>query len=353
MKISIGFPKKKLHLPAALIPILAIALAISLGAVLIAIAGISPLVAYKSMLIGAFGSVDGIAETLVKTTPLLLVGLGMAVSYRAGLVNIGGEGQLVFGALGIGIVGLFFGDNNIFIGIPLAILVGFIFGAFWGAIAGVLKAYFKTNEIIVTLMLNYIAYEFRTYLISGPWQDPATTEPFTARIASGVSLPIILPGTRLHAGILLAIILGAALWLIINRTVLGFQLTITGANQEAARYSGVKVPRMIVIAMMLSGGLAGLAGGSEVGGVHHRIIMGLSPGYGYTGISIALLGKGNPIGIFIAALLFGALEVGASKMQRATGVPVPVALIIEGTILLFVLSAEMIRNKRLNNRKRE
>jgi ABC-type uncharacterized transport system permease subunit len=195
------------------------------------------------------------------------------------------------------------------------------------------------------LMLNYIAYELRNYLISGPWQDPTTTDIFSSRFSTGATLPIIIPGTRLHAGIIVAIIFGIAVWLILNRTVLGYQITSSGSNREASKYAGIKVPKILLIAMIISGGLAGLAGVSEVCGVHHRIILGLSPGYGYTGISIAILGKGNPLGIFIAALLFGALEVGASKMQRDTGVPVPVSLIIEGTILLFVLSAEMIRSR--------
>jgi len=313
------------------------------GAFLIALSGASPIDAYQTLVQGAFGSKNNIAETLVKTTPLLLTGLGLAVALRARVFNIGAEGQIYMGAIGAAFVGLFLGDIPTFIGIPLAMLAGFIVGALWASIAGILKLKLGANEIIVTLMMNYIAIEITHYLISGPWKDPTATEPFTAEVAKGIQLPIIIPGTRLHAGIIIAVIATILLWWVMRYTVLGYQLVLTGANPNAAEYGGINTGRMILLAMLISGGFAGLAGASEISGLHHRLLEGLSPGYGYTAIAIALLGKEKPLGVLVAALLFAGLVVGADGMQRSTGVPIAVVLLIEGLVLLFVVGSDRLR----------
>ncbi len=331
------------RVPPLLVPVVAVLLAFAVGAVLIALAGASPLEAYKTMIVGALGTRNNLAETLVKTVPFLLAGLGMSLAFRARIFNIGAEGQLYMGALGATFVGLFLGDLPALIGIPLILLVGFAMGALWSGIAGFLKLQFKANEIIVTLMMNYIAIEIASYLVSGPWRDPMATEPFTAKFTVGARLPILLAGTRLHAGILIAVVAAVVLWWVIHHTVLGYQMTVAGSNEEAARYSGIKIRTLLMVTMLISGGLAGLAGVGEVSGIHHRLLAGFSPGYGYTAIAVAMLGRLDPLGVLVAAFLFAALTVGADSMHVSMGIPVSIVLIIEGLVLLFVLGSEILR----------
>jgi simple sugar transport system permease protein len=340
-------PKRnqELQLLASIIPILAVILALLGGAVLISISAVSPVAAYLSLAHGAFGSVNNLAETLVKMSPLLLAGLGVAVAFRAKVFNIGAEGQIYMGAIGAAFVGLFLGNLPAAAGIPLALLIGFSLGAIWAGIPAVLKLRLGANEIIVTLMMNYIAIEIVHYLISGPWRDPTTTEPFTARVAQGTQLPVLVSATRLHAGILIAIIAAVVLWWIMRDTILGYQLTLLGANKNAAEYAGVNTSRLILTTMLISGGLAGLAGVGEVSGLHYRMVEGLSPGYGYTAIAIALLGRERPLGVLVASFLFAALVVGADRMQRITGVPIAVVFIIEGLVLIFVMGSAIVHKK--------
>jgi general nucleoside transport system permease protein len=335
-------------------PIVAGGLALISGAVLVQLSGVSWLAGYTAMLRGAFGSANNLAETLVRTTPLLLIGLGIGLGVRGRLFNIGAEGQLYMGALGATFCGLFLGALPTAVGIPLVLLAGFVTGGLWAGIAGFLKLRFRANEVIVTLMLNYVAIQIMSYFISGPWRDPNATEPFTAELTPGALLPVLLHGTRLHAGFLIALAATVILWWVLRNTVFGYELKVTGANGQAARYSGINGGQLIVVTMFLSGGLAGLAGAIEVAGLQHRLLEGLSPGYGYTAIAIAMLGKGEPLGILVAAFLFAALTVGADGMQRATGVPVSVVLLIEGLVLLFVLASEFLRERRVRAlRKRE
>lgn len=340
--------------PADLIPVAAVLLAFMAGAGLIALAGVSPLRAYANLLLGAFGSRNAIAETLVKTTPLLLAGLGTAVAFRGRIVNIGAEGQILMGAVGATYVGLYMGQLTPVAGILLAITTGFVLGALWVGIAAALKLRFGASELITTLMLNYIAIELVGFLIAGPWKDPKAFNPFTALIAPAVRLPVLMSGTRLHAGIILALLATAVLSYVLRHTVYGFQLGVVGANPKAASYSGIHNSRVILGTMLLSGGLAGLAGVSELAGLHYRLLGGLSAGYGYTAIAIALLGRGKPFGVLAAAFLFAALTVGGDGMQQSSAVPVQVVMIIEGLLLLFVLGSEVFRARRkLADSKRE
>jgi simple sugar transport system permease protein len=320
--------------------------ALLVGGVLIALSGVSPLDAYQALLFNAFGSANAWGETLLKTVPLMLAGLGSAFAFRARIFNIGAEGQLFAGALGAAVVGLFAGDLPAAVGIPLTLLAGFMAGGAWAAIAGLLKVRFQASEIITTLMMNYVAFELASYLLNGPWRDPNGTEPFTARFMAGAILPNILPGTRLHAGILVAILAAGVMAWIVRRTVLGYQVTVTGASEEAARYSGMSIRRIILTTFFISGGLAGLAGACEAAGVHHRVVLGLSPNYGYTAIAVAMLGRQDPLGVAVAAFVFAALFVGASGMQDFTGVPVSLVFIIEGLLLIFVAGSQYFRRAR-------
>jgi ABC-type uncharacterized transport system permease subunit len=331
---------------ADLIPVGAAVLALIVGAGLIALANVSPLRAYGDLLRGAFGSRHGIAETLVKTTPLLLAGLGMAIAYRGKIMNIGAEGQILLGAVGAAYVGLYMGQLSPAAGIPLALLAGFLLGALWAGIAAVTRLKFGASELITTLMLNYIAVGVVSYLIAGPWKDPKSINPFTALITPGVRLPVLLSETRLHAGIFVALLATLAAWYLLRHTVYGYQLNVVGASPKTAEYSGIRTGRLLLGTMLLSGGLAGLAGACELAGLHYRLLGGLSASYGYTAIAIALLGRGKPIGVLIAAFLFAALTVGGDGMQQNSRVPVQVILIIQGLLLLFVLGSETFRARR-------
>ncbi len=336
---------KPLRLASVLIPVLAILCAFGVGALLIALAGKSPVVAYQALIRSAFGNRNNWGETLVKATPLLLAGLGTALAFRARIFNIGAEGQIQMGALGAAVVGLFLGNLSPVVGIPLVLLAGFIAGGFWGGIAGVLKKQFRANEIIVTLMMNYIALAITSYLVGGPWRDPASTEPYTARFSPGTILPVVLPATRLHAGIFVALAAVAAVWWLVHHTVYGYESTVVGANDEAARYSGMNTGLLIVVTMFLSGGLAGLAGVVEVAGVQYRVLQNFSAQYGYTAIAIAMLGRSEPLGVAIAAFLFAALVIGSAGMQDLVGVPVSIVFILEGLVLLLVVASDYFRRR--------
>lgn len=337
--------RRTMRISPNLFPALGLILALVVGGVLIQVSGFPPFTAYGALLKSAFGSASGMAETLVKAAPLLLAGLGIALTFKGNINNIGAEGQIYMGALGATYVGLFWGDISPWIGIPFVILFGFIAGALWAGLAAFLKLRFNANEVIITLMLNYVAIEIVKFVISGPWRDPEHTEPFTAVIAKGAKLPLLLPGTRLHAGILIGIIVTVVLWWVLRRTVYGYQLTILGANPRTAEYAGINTSRMIFFTMLIGGGLCGLAGVSELAGVQHRMIENLSPGYGYTAIAIALLGRGNPWGVLVASILFAGLEVGVQGMQQVAGVPISAAQILQGLVLLFVVAGFMLRTK--------
>lgn len=322
---------------------LALALAFVIGALLIMATGVSPVAAYSALLRAVAGSRNGIAETLVKTVPLLLAGLGTSVAYRGRLVNIGAEGQIYMGAIGATAVGLFLGNLPRGIGLPLALVAGIVMGALWGGLAGLAKVRFKASELICSLMLNYVAIQIVSYLTGGPWKDPSSTNAFTAVIATGARLPIVLPGTRLHAGIFIAAAAVPLLWFVHRHTVYGYQLSVVGINDEVAAYAGIDVNRLSLLTMLASGGLAGLAGAIELTGLHGRLLAGLSPGYGYTAIAIAMLGRNKPFAVLAAALFFAMLSVGGDGMQQDCRVPAPIIVIIGGLFLLLVLGGEALK----------
>jgi ABC-type uncharacterized transport system permease subunit len=336
---------RKFRIPSFVILPLAILLAFISGGLLIALSGFSPIEAYVALLRGTLGNVNSVAEVLVEATPLLLASLGLSVSSRVKMFSIGGEGQIYFGAMGAAFVGIFLGPLSPFIAIPLEIIVGFALGALWGGIAGWLKVKMNANEVIVTLMMNYIAIEFISYLVSGPWRDPAGVEPFSAIITTGAWLPILLPKTRLHMGLIIALVVALLIWWMFRHTVLGYQLTVSGSNIKAAEANGINIRRMIMISMLISGGLCGLAGVVQLGGVSHRLIEGISPGFGYTAIIISILGEGDPLGVIFATLLFSILVVGSDSMRLAVGVPSAVSNIIQALVLLFALGSRILKQR--------
>ncbi|MEW6308261.1 MAG: ABC transporter permease [Bacillota bacterium] len=325
-----------------LAPVIAIVLSFAVGAVIIALAGANPLVAYSYLAYGAFGTPRMLAETAVRTVPLLLAGLGLALAYRCGAISIGAEGQMVMGGIFAAVVGIYL-NAPAWLLLPLTILAGFAGGALWGAIPGLLKAKLGVSEIINTIMLNYIAIYLMAYLLDIPMREPPGYFPQSAPLQVGARLPVILSGTRLHAGFLLALAMAGLVYLIMFRLPLGFRIRAVGFNPHAARYAGINVERNIILAMLLSGGLAGLAGVGEVAGVHYRLLAGFSSQYGFDAIAVALLGKLHPTGVILSAAFFGALRVGANMMQRSVQVPAAVVFVIQGLAVLFVLGNEFLR----------
>ncbi len=321
---------------------LAILLAFLLSSLLISWIGASPLLAFKALILGAFGSLNGFTETLVKATPLMLTGLGLCVAFRSKVWNIGAEGQIHLGALATTLMGVYLPHFPSFISLTLTGLASFFAGGFWAAIPGWLKIRWGVNEIITTLMMNYIAILGINYAVHVPLKEPGGFLPQSALIQPSVELPILVERTRLHAGILLGIAGAGVLHILLARTTLGYQIQVVGLNPDAGRCSGIPVGKIILIAMVLSGGFAGLAGMGEIAGVHHRLLENFSPGYGYTAIVVALLADLKPLAVILVSILFAALIVGADTMQRVAGVPNSLVLIIESLIVLFVLGSRAL-----------
>ncbi len=343
----------------AFLPAFATLAALLIGAVMLLFLRVNPIEAYTALWDGAFGSSNAFAETLVKATPLLLVALGICISFRGDVINIGGEGQMIIGAILATWVGLTFTGQPGWLVITLAMLAGFLGGAVWGGIPGFLKAYFSVNEILSTVMMNAIAVQLMNFLLRGPMIDPSQAElaskiPQTARLLDIFRLPRLVP-TRLHLGALIAVLLAILVYLLLWRTTLGYRIRAVGQNPQASRYAGIKVPRYVVLALLLSGAFAGLAGAVQVYGVNYRMITdgsasGFTGGAGFNGIVAALFGQLHPIWSIPASVLFGALLVGANSMQRVVQVPSALVTALNGLVVVFVVSSEIIRRRRQRRR---
>ncbi len=335
-----------------LVPLLAILTAVIVGGMVIAVAGGDPFAAYRGLVQGAFGTEKALSETAVWATPYIFAGLAVAVAFKGGLFNIGAEGQLAFGAvtaalIGYALPGWLHMDLPAFIHIPLAVGLGMLAGALWAAIPGALKAYTGGHEVINTIMMNYIALNITSFLLNGPMRDPDPLDlsARTPEIAVSARIPPIfdIPGMRVHWGFVLALLVAAFIWWLLWKTTLGFEIRTVGANPDAAKYAGINVKRTIVVTMALSGALAGLAGAIEVTALNYRHELGFSSGYGFDAIAIALLGKTNPFGVILAAILFGAMRNGSTRMQFLTQIPVDIISVIQALILLFVAADAIIR----------
>jgi ABC-type uncharacterized transport system permease subunit len=323
--------------------------AFGVGAVLIILMGGEPGPAYRGLWDGAFGSVHSFSETLLRASPLLLTGLSMTVAYRCGFWNIGGEGQLQMGALAAAIFGTAAGVLPSWVGIPSMIVIGLLAGALWAGLAAFLKVRFRVNEVISTLLMNYVALLFVEYMAKHVVGDPtAFGWGVTERIAPSVEFPILVQGTRLHIGLLLALFSAGLVYVLLWRTTFGYKIRAVGLNRSAAMVGGISVTRYILLAALLSGALSGLAGVGEIAGIHHRIIQGFSPGYGYSGIIIALLGRLDPIAVIVMSVLYGGLTVGADTMSRTAGIDIALVEVITGLIVLFVIAGQHIKGRKMS-----
>jgi general nucleoside transport system permease protein len=317
-------------------------LAFVVVAIILVLSGVNPVIAYGVMLKGAFGSIRGIADTLVKTTSLLLVGLAVVVAFKCRVWSIGAEGQLYMGALGGTLIGISIIGSVPVLGVVAMVAAGFVFGGSFGLIPAALKVKLGINETIVTVLLNFVVFLFIAYLLHGPLKDPNTVfNPYSPIIFPQSQLPIVLPHTRLHAGIIIAALATVAVYILLSKTKIGFEIKSVGENIKAARYAGMNVAKSSFITMGISGGLAGITGAVLVSGVQHLLIEGLSPGYGFIAVIIALLSRNNPFGVAIAAFFFAALMSGSEVMYRTLGIPSSFATTLQALVLVFVLIGEL------------
>jgi ABC-type uncharacterized transport system permease subunit len=323
-------------------PLAAVILALAIGAGFILFVGENPLTAYKILFVESFGNLRNLATTLQRATPLMFTGLAVAFGYRAGLFNIGAEGQLYIGAFAAAWVGFTLTGAPRFIHLPLAIIAGMLGGALWGSIPGYLKAKLGVHEVINTIMLNFIALYLTDWLATGPFHGGSWV-PETARIKPTAALTRLYPPTRLTTGVFLALLAAFVVYLVLWKTRQGYELRAVGLNPDAAEYGGINVARNTVLAMAISGALAGLAGTEQILGLHNRFIVRFSSDLGFMGIAVALLGKNHPFGVILAAVLFGALQTGSAAMDRLTSVPRELITIIQALIIFFVAAEYLIR----------
>lgn len=335
------------------VPAASILAAFIVGAAVIGLAGVDPLAAYRELFSDPFGSGFGLTETLVKATPLILTGLAVLVPARMRLWNIGAEGQFQLGAIGATAVALFTPLGRTPGAVPAILLAGMAAGAAWCLIPGALRAWLQVNETITTLLLNYVALLFVDYLIYGPWKDPASRGfPLSATFPAAARLPTLIPGTRVHLGLLLAVAAAVAVAIVLSRTRWGFEIRVIGDNPVCARYAGIDLIRNTLLVMGLAGALAGLAGAGEASAIAGRLQRGLSPGYGYTGIIVAWLAQLNPIAAVLVAVLLGGLFLGGDALQISLGLPIAVVNMLQGLIFFFVLGGEIIVAYRVVIRRR-
>lgn len=331
----------------ALISCVAVLAAVGIGAIVLVILGADVVQTYKVILTEPLKDLFGVTEVLVRAVPLILVALGIAVSFRAGILNIGAEGQIQMGIISATAVALAWPALPKGTLVPLVLLAGAAGGALWASIAGYLRAKLGVNEILSTVMLNYIAAQLYGYLLRGPMIDPAELQtgsgtPQSVRLPKSAWIDRIIPGTRLHWGIVLALVLAIFIYILLWRTTSGFKLRAAGASAKAARYGGINVESCLFFAMVLAGAFAGLAGAVEVTAVHRRAIEGISSGYGFSGIVVALFGGLHPGGIIPAALFFGVLLVGSDMTQRILSIPANMVSVLQGAVILSIISAKMV-----------
>ncbi len=332
---------------------LAVLAALALAGALFAVQGADPLAAYAALFSEAFGTMRGFGFSLVRATPLALIALGTVVAWRSGFGYLGFEGCFMVGAAAATAAALASAEGRMLAPLPswlalaLAMLASFAAGGAWAGLVGLVRTRLGANEVLVSLMTNYVGLLGVQYLISGPMRAPGGL-PQSERVPSDVWLPFVIPGSRAHAGILLTVAAAGLVWFLLRRTPLGYELIVAGLNPAAARYGGIEVGRRVLLASVLAGGLGALAGMAELLGVQHRLVDGMGGGVGFTGVVVALLARLNPLAVVPLAVLYGGMTVGADAMQRGAGIPSSIAAILQSLIVLLILASERLRYYRLN-----
>ncbi|HHS96655.1 MAG TPA: ABC transporter permease [Chloroflexi bacterium] len=331
----------------SLIPVLALLLTFFITSGLIIWGQANPIRAYYYLLIAPLSTRVSALEVLVKSTPLILSGVAVTFAFVAGYYNIGAEGQLYAGAIAAAWLGTVLGGLPPALTIPIMLLGGFIAGALWALPPALLRVKLAVDEVVTTLLLNSVMLFIVSALLNGPWRSPVSGWPQSPEIAPSTMLPKLVPHSRLHLGFVVAVLSVVVLWFVLSRTAFGLKMRAAGLGREAARFAGVNVGRTMLIAALISGGIAGVIGVSEVAGIHFHLIEEISPGYGYTGIIIATLGTLNAWGVAVAALFFGLIDTGAQTLSRAMGVPIYLGEVTQATMLLVTLAMLLLQNYRI------
>jgi len=335
-----------------LIPIAAIVVTFILTATLVVMVNANPLEAYYYFLIDPLSGRTSAIEVLVKSTPLLLTGAAVTFAFAGGYWNIGAEGQLYMGATAATAIGLQMHGVSPWIALPTMIVGGFLAGVAWALVPALMKVKLAIDEVVTTLLLNSVALFIVSALLNGPWRDPISQWPQSPEIANSAIFPKLIARSRLHLGFILAIVIIVILWFVLTRTAFGLRMRAVGMGSQAARFAGINVNRTMLISALVSGGIAGLAGVSEVAGIHYHLIDAISPGYGYTGIIIATLGSLNAWGVALAALFIGLIDTGSQTVSRALGVPAYLGDVIQAALLLVTLGMLLLQSYRIRFRGR-
>ena len=331
-----------------LIPLLAIVLTFAITTTLVLLVNANPLQAYYYFLVEPLSSRVSVIEVLVKSTPLLLTGAAVTFAFVGGFWNIGAEGQLLAGATAATAIGLQMDGVSPLLALPLMIIGGFAAGMAWVLIPALMRVKLAIDEVVTTLLLNSVALLGVSALLNGPWRDPVSQWPQSPEIAASAMFPKLIPRSRLHLGFILAIIIIVIMWFVLSRTAFGLRMRAVGMSPHAARFAGIKVEQTLLISALVSGGIAGLAGVSEVAGIHFHLIDAISGGNGYTGIIVATLGGLNPWGAGLAALFIGVIDTGSQSVSRALGVPVYLGDVILATLLLVTLAMLLLQRYRVS-----
>jgi simple sugar transport system permease protein len=331
----------------ALLPVLAVVITFALTSVLVVMVNASPLEAVYYFLVDPLSSRVSALEVLVKATPILLTGAAVTWAFTGGYFNIGAEGQLYAGAVAATAVGLQMDGQSPLVALPLMVAGGFAAGMIWALTPALMKVFLNIDEVVTTLLLNSVALFVVSALLNGPWRDPISQWPQSPEIADAAIFPKLVARSRLHLGFLLSLGTLLTLWYVFRQTALGMRMKAVGLEPAAARFAGINVRRTMLTAALVSGGIAGLAGVSEVAGIHYHLIDAISPGYGYTGILVATLGLLNPLGVAVAALFIGLIDTGGQTVSRALGIPSYLGDVIQATLLLVTLGLLLLRNYRI------
>lgn len=329
-------------------PLVAVALSCLVAMAIFALSGLAPVASLTTFIAAPVSSIYGVGELLIKAAPLVLIAVGLAIGFRANVWNIGAEGQIIMGVIFSGALALHYGDSGSPLVLPGMVLLGLMGGCLWATIPALLRIHFRANEILTSLMFNYVAHFALIFLVHGIWRDPnGFNFPQSKPLGEAALFPVLIEGTRANASILFAPLAVVLAWLLIRRSFLGFQLQARGVSQRAAQYAGFRADRAILVGMLCGGGAAGISGVAEMAGPLGQIYPSVTPGYGYAAIIVAFLGRLHPVGILFAGLLMALLYLSGDAAQMILGLPPSIAGVIQATLLFFLLSTEVLVNYRL------
>jgi len=341
------FIQKKESISQILVISVSVIIALLIGAIILLVSNMNPIQAYLALLEGSFGNITYIGDTLARSTPIIFTGLAVSVAFKGGLFNIGVEGQMLMGAISSAVAGYAFKGLPAGLHIFICIVTGAIVGGAWAFIPAILKVLRGVHEVITTIMMNYISYSFIAYIVERLKETPSMSQ--TPTILNSAQLPkigewlSIFKDSSLNLSLILAIIVSIFIYFMIYKTVIGYEIRAVGISKNASENAGIKVSKNIILAMLISGMIAGIAGSTEVLGIKHKYVIGLLQGYGFEGIAVALMASTNPIGVIFAGIMFGALSSGGLYMDMAANVPKDIALVIQGLIVFFIAGNGIIK----------